>query len=71
VSLSIARADQEMAAARDIHDRLVQLARDALAGGMPPQVVLMNVYRSALGGKPGQLASAYACAVLRDAERAP
>jgi hypothetical protein len=70
MSTADAQLDQQMAACRDIHAGLVQLARDALADGMPAQVAFMNMYQAALRGKRGQLATAYACAVMRDAERA-
>jgi hypothetical protein len=72
MSTADAQLDQQMAACRDIHAGLVQLARDALADGIPAQVLLREViYRTAMEHKPGQIAAAYACAVMRDAERAP
>jgi hypothetical protein len=71
MSTADAQLDQQMAACRDIHTSLVQLARDALADGIPAQAVLRDIiYLAAMRSKPGQIAAAYACAVMRDAERA-
>jgi hypothetical protein len=69
--LSIARVDQEIAACRDIHEGLVQLVRDQIADGMPAQLALADLYRSMMRSTRGRIAGAYACAVMRDAERAP
>jgi hypothetical protein len=72
MSTADAQLDQQMAACRDIHAGLVQLTRDALADGIPAQAVLKDIiYPATMRSKPGQIAAAYACAVMRDAERAP
>jgi ABC-type microcin C transport system permease subunit YejB len=63
--------DQQIAHCHDVHEYLVQLARDALADGTPALEVLTNTYRAALGADPDQIATVYACCVMRDAERAP
>jgi hypothetical protein len=71
MSLSVGQLDQEMAACRDIHEGMVRLVRDQIADGMSAQLALANLYRSMMRSTPGRIAGAYACAVMRDAERAP
>jgi hypothetical protein len=71
MSLTSTGLDQEMAACRDIHEGLVRLVRDQIADGMSAQLALANLYRSMMRSTRGRIASAYACTVVRDAERAP